>query len=144
MARGGARPGAGRPSAAAIEEKKSLPQRMLAKCQEKIQRRLPELIDLYLQAALDGDKDALKWCLERGMGKAAVATQAVADTEIKVVLGAIPRPGRVDGPVPEGDVEVSDDVLQLVSDEPGEGGASVEDDGAALTEGAEEEEEAVG
>ena len=146
MPRGGARPGAGRPSAAAAEEKRSLPARMMAKCQEKIQRRLPELVDRYLHLALEeGDKDALKWLIERGMGKAAVAQQAVADTEIKVVLGAIPRPGRANGSGSEpggegGDFEVGGSGL---SEPEGGEGLSLEDDGAALAEGAEEEEEAV-
>lgn len=132
MARGGYRPGAGRPSAASVEEKKSLPARMMAKCQEKLQRNLPDLIDRYLALALEGDKEALKWCIERGMGKAAVAQQNQVDTEIKVVLGNIPRPGK------------ANDAQQVGAGvDEGEAALRVEDGEPALEEGAEEEEEAV-
>ncbi len=128
MARGGARPGAGRPSNAALDEKKTLAQRTMAKCQERLQRELPKLLTMYIDLALQGDKEALKWCVERGMGKAVVAQQGVQDTEIKVVLGSIPRPGRVNERVNEadaGDVE---------GDPGGEGGVR-----AAVLEMGEEE-----
>jgi hypothetical protein len=95
MARGGARPGAGRPSAAATEEKRTRAQRTQQRCQDKIQAKMPELIDRMIQEALDGDRASLKFLVEMGMGKAAVKQNAVEDTQIKVVLGNIPRPGKV-------------------------------------------------
>ena len=145
MARGGARPGAGRPSAAANEERKSLPARMQAKSQEKLQRRLPELVDRYLDLALEGDKDALKWCIERAMGKAAVAQQAAADTEIRVVLGSIPRPGRANEArsAGQGDPSLHDDTDHGGANDGGGSAIPMEDVYSEPAEGAEEEEKAV-
>jgi hypothetical protein len=94
VARGGARPGAGRPSAAAKDEKAKRSAKTLAKCQEKIQSSLPELIDLMLRAARGGDTKALHFLVEMGLGKPATKQNVQADTEIKVVLGNIPRPKR--------------------------------------------------
>jgi hypothetical protein len=94
VARGGARPGAGRPSAAATEEKRTKAQRTQQRCQDKIQAKMPELVDEAIVQALAGDKALLKFLIENGLGKAAVKQNAVEDTQIKVVLGNIPRPGK--------------------------------------------------
>lgn len=138
--RGGARPGAGRPSAAAQEEKRTAAQRTQAKCQGKIQAKLPELIDEAIVQALAGDKALLKFLIENGLGKAAVKQTALEDTQIKVVLGNIPRPGKaVRGKDDEdelvGGVEDAEGAIGALPDEDGV------DDGDAA---AEEEAEAIG
>jgi hypothetical protein len=123
VARGGARPGAGRPSAAAKDEKAKRSAKTLAKCQEKIQSSLPELIDLMLQAARGGDTKALHFLVEMGLGKPATKQNVQADTEIKVVLGNIPRPRRNAGlegveaegsadDVPEGQTEEEEEAVE--------------------------------
>jgi hypothetical protein len=94
MPRGGARPGAGRPPKHAAEMKRDRAARVLGKCQDMIQENLPELMQEAIKAALAGDKNLLKFLIENGMGKAPVKQQATPDTEIKVVLGNIPRPSR--------------------------------------------------
>jgi hypothetical protein len=55
---------------------------------------MPELVDEAIVQALAGDKALLKFLIENGLGKAAVKQNAVEDTQIKVVLGNIPRPGK--------------------------------------------------
>jgi hypothetical protein len=107
MARGGARPGAGRPPKHAAEMKRDKAAKTLSRCQETIQARLPELIDRMIVEALDGDRASLKFLVEMGMGKAPVKQQAVPDTEIKVVLGNIPRPKR--GSEEDATLRVQDD-----------------------------------
>jgi hypothetical protein len=129
VARGGARPGAGRPSAAAKDEKAKRSAKTLAKCQEKIQSSLPELIDLMLQAARGGDTKALHFLVEMGLGKPATKQNVQADTEIKVVLGSIPRPRRnaeETGPDAEDDAGAALEEALEAEDEEAESGAAVD------------------
>jgi hypothetical protein len=125
VARGGARPGAGRPSAAAKDEKAKRSAKTLAKCQEKIQSSLPELIDLMLQAARGGDTKALHFLVEMGLGKPATKQNVQADTEIKVVLGSIPRPRR-NAEDAEDDAGAALEEALEAEDEEAESGAAVD------------------
>ena len=94
MPRGGARPGAGRPPKHAAEEKRDRAARQLSKCKEEIQANLLDLTKAAIAEAMAGDKALLKFLLEQGIGKAPVMPTSTPDTEIKVVLGNIPRPGK--------------------------------------------------
>jgi hypothetical protein len=126
VARGGARPGAGRPSAAATEEKRTKAQRTQQRCQDKIQAKMPELVDEAIVQALAGDKALLKFLIENGLGKAAVKQNAIEDTQIKVVLGNIPRPGKA--------VLGKDNAEETGPDEADDGEAEVGEGGEVLSD----------
>jgi hypothetical protein len=85
---------------------------------------MPELVDEAIVQALAGDKALLKFLIENGLGKAAVKQNAVEDTQIKVVLGNIPRPGKAKADA--GHSEAEAEVEAADGDEgPGEGDESL-------------------
>ena len=68
--RGGARPGSGRPKK---------PQRLVREALDRVDQNLPELFESLIKKALEGDREAAMYLIDRRLGKPTV----ISDIKLK-------------------------------------------------------------